>query len=70
MNGRLRCLRALLAAGADREAQDEHGRRPLHMAAERGHSDCARALLLSGADKNAKDNVRLMPPAATPHLAA
>ena len=53
--------RTLLAAGADKEAQDAPGRTPLHVAAMCGKEAVARALLEAGADKDAKDNDGVMP---------
>ena len=50
-----RCLRLLLAAGADPAALDERGAPPLHRVALTGSRECAQALVAAGADPNAKD---------------
>ena len=47
---------ALIAAGADVNAQNERGYTPLHWAADRGHTETVRALIDSGADVNLADN--------------
>jgi tetratricopeptide (TPR) repeat protein/ankyrin repeat protein len=49
------CVRALLAAGADKDVGDHQGATPLAFAARRGHAACALALLEAGADANAGD---------------
>ena len=48
-------VRLLLEFGADMEAVDRCGRRPLHFAAQHGRLDVARVLLQSGVEKNALD---------------
>ena len=48
-------MRALLDAGAAVEAEDDEGRRPLHLAAQRGHMDGVAVLLGRGADVRARD---------------
>ena len=51
----LRCVRALLAAGADPNAKDRCGTSPLHAAAVRGASAACGALLRHGAAVDAVD---------------
>ena len=41
---------ALVAAGTDTEAKNNHGETPLHLAAENGHEAVALALVKAGAD--------------------
>ncbi len=48
-------VEALLAAGADKESQDENGFRPLHDAAAEGHVDVVKALLAAGVEKEAQN---------------
>ena len=50
------CVRALLDAGADKDAKDNDGRTALMLLLMSGHESCVRALLDAGADKDAKDN--------------
>ncbi len=50
-----RVVSALVEAGADVEAADYSGARPLHLAALQGHEDVARFLLWKGARVNAID---------------
>ncbi|KAJ1495294.1 hypothetical protein T484DRAFT_1762845, partial [Baffinella frigidus] len=47
---------ALVAAGADKDAQDKDGATPLHWAAMHGLGALALALVEAGGDKDAKDN--------------
>ncbi len=49
-------IMVLLSAGADIEAQNYDGRRPLHMACFKGQVVCARELINSGADIESKDD--------------
>ncbi|CAE7756337.1 ANKRD53, partial [Symbiodinium pilosum] len=49
------CVRALLKAGAGKDAQKENGQTPLHVAAARGSLECVNALLMAGADKDSED---------------
>ena len=49
--GRLHCIEALVAAGANVNATGDSGQAPLHSAAGR-HVDCIVALLAAGADPN------------------
>lgn len=53
--GNLDDLRALIAAGADLEAQDGWGRTALHVAAYRSHEAAISILAAAGADMNALD---------------
>ncbi len=53
--GQVEVVKLLLAAGADKEAQDKDGFRPLHRAADRGHVEVVKALLAAGAEKEAQD---------------
>jgi ankyrin repeat protein len=46
----------LLAAGANVEAANDTGRRPLHSASSNGHAAVATLLLDAGADVNALTN--------------
>lgn len=48
-------VRSLLARGADPDAKDAQGRRPLHFAAVQGYVRIAEALLDAGADVDARD---------------
>ncbi len=50
--GNADCVRALIAAGADVNFQNEWGRVALHVAAYNGHADCVRALIDAGAGVN------------------
>lgn len=51
----MECVRALLSAGADREAQDADGYTPLLLAVLSGEADSARALLAAGAKTVQRD---------------
>jgi ankyrin repeat protein len=53
--GRVEHVKRLIAAGADINAQDDRGRRPLHFAIRGGHADIVEILASSGADLNAMD---------------
>ncbi|KXZ43193.1 hypothetical protein GPECTOR_98g777 [Gonium pectorale] len=55
-------VRALLRAGADKDAQDEGEWTPLHRAAENGHVEAVRALLQAGANKDARDSTNQTSP--------
>ena len=48
-------IKAMIDAGADVNAKDEHGMTPLMWAAQNQNSDVIAALLKAGADLNAKD---------------
>lgn len=52
------CLNALIEAGARINEADRQGCTPLHVAAERGHSDAAALLQQHGADTEAVEKVR------------
>ena len=52
---------ALLAAGADLNARNQHQKTPLHYAATRSRAGPALALLAAGADPNARDEDRITP---------
>ncbi|XP_014675104.1 PREDICTED: ankyrin repeat domain-containing protein 49-like [Priapulus caudatus] len=64
--GRPRCVRALLARGADPAAETRDGWRPLHSACRWNSYECASALLRGGADVNARTHGRV----TALHLAA
>ena len=53
--GHTETVRALIAAGADVNAQNERGYPPLHWAASRGHTETVRALIELRAEVNARD---------------
>jgi len=53
--GHVDVVAALLVAGADANAANERGRRPLHWAATLGNADASAVLVKSGADANARD---------------
>ncbi len=59
--GRVDTVEALLAAGADKEAQDKSGNRPLHMAARSGQVNIVKTLLAAGADKEARNRENRTP---------
>jgi ankyrin repeat protein len=63
---KLAVVRTLLAAGADYEARDAGGWRPLHIAVREGHVDAAQLLVEAGADVEAPDDDGFKPL----HLAA
>jgi ankyrin repeat protein len=52
---------ALLASGADKEAKEEHGDTPLHLAAQQGHVEVVEVLLSAGCDMDARNNVQATP---------
>jgi uncharacterized protein len=54
--GNLEEVEALLAAGANIEAEGEMGDRPLHDAAMEGHVTVVKRLLAAGASPNVKDD--------------
>jgi hypothetical protein len=56
--GNLGEIERLLAAGADREARDDNGRTPLHVAVYRKKQDAAKLLLAGGVNANALDRQR------------
>ena len=53
--GHLDILKALIAAGADKDKDDDYGSTPLVMAAGNGHVECVKALLAVKADVNEAD---------------
>ena len=55
-NGHVKCVEALLSAGADVHAIDHKlGRSALHWAAHKGHEAAVEALLYAGADAEAAE---------------
>ncbi|CAG9536719.1 unnamed protein product, partial [Cercopithifilaria johnstoni] len=50
--GKIDCVRALLAAGANVSQADDNGLVPLHNASSFGHVDVVKILLENGADTN------------------
>ena len=52
-SGSAECVKALLEAGAPRNAVDNHGRTPLHLAVEHGSAQCVKALVEGGARTDA-----------------
>mmetsp|Transcript_74986 Transcript_74986/g.242477 ORF Transcript_74986/g.242477 Transcript_74986/m.242477 type:complete len:207 (+) Transcript_74986:126-746(+) len=54
--GHAEACRLLVAHGADANAEDEDGMRPLHFAASAGSAEACRALLEAGADLQAEDD--------------
>ena len=57
IGGHESCVRALLYAGADKDAKTTtNGSTALIWASENGHESCVQALLDAGADRDAKDN--------------
>ena len=54
--GTVSLIEALLAAGANVNAETDHGITPLHEAAFAGHPAAVRALLAAGASANATTN--------------
>ena len=66
-NGHLGVVKALLSAGAEKDARRADGVTPLFIAACHGHSDIVKALIEAGAEVDAiESNVR--PPAASGHF--
>ena len=59
-------IKALVAAGASVEAQDDMKTTPLHWAASQGHTDAIKALVAAGASVEAQDDDKRTPL----HLAA
>ena len=53
--GHTEVVKILLKAGADVNANDNHGLTPSHCAAGEGHPEAAKILLKAGAEVNAKD---------------
>ncbi len=56
LKGNLEALHALIKAGADLNAKDNHGQTPLMYAINGRHLEALHALIKAGADLNAKDN--------------
>ena len=54
-------IKALVAAGASVEAQDDEKRTPLHVAAAHGQGDAIKALVAVGASLEAQDNEKATP---------
>lgn len=54
--GRVDCVRALLAAGANISQTDDSGLVPLHNASSFGHVDVVKILLENGANTNVSDH--------------
>ena len=54
--GHLDILKALIAAGADKDKDEDYGETPLTRAAMHGHVECAKALLAVKTDVNKVDN--------------
>jgi len=55
-DGDVTAIRRLIAAGADINARDTHGRAPIHVAAFASNDDALRALAQGGADMNALED--------------
>jgi ankyrin repeat protein/transposase-like protein len=55
--GKTAHVTALVAAGADVNFKNDHGRTALMIAATKGHADIVKALIAAGADVNAKGNL-------------
>ena len=49
-------MATLLAAGADANARDRRGVRPLHYAARAGHAEAVERLLAADAEADVEDN--------------
>ena len=56
--GNAASVRSLIAAGANPDERDAHGRTPLHVAAFAAHHEAMRALVSGGANPNALENDR------------
>jgi ankyrin repeat protein len=71
-NGHVDCVSALLAAGAQIDAEASDGWTALGLAASKGHATCVSALLAAGAQADAKDRTgwtALMQAASAGHAA-
>lgn len=55
-NGHAEIVSDLLAAGADKDAQDLNGRTPLYHAVAARHPEIVRSLIAAGADTDVKDH--------------
>jgi cytohesin len=60
--GNLAAMRALIAAGANRDVHDANGFTPLHIAVTKGYSEAVNILIAAGADINAQDSFHLRTP--------
>lgn len=56
-DGQIKCLRVLIAAGADLNASGERGMTPLMVAAQDDDEPCLAALLKAGVDLEKKDHL-------------
>ena len=54
--GQAGAVKAILAAGGDKDGQNRYGSTPLHVAARAGHSNVVKVLLAAGCDKNKLEN--------------
>ena len=54
-------VKLLLELGANVDAEDKHGRTPLHADAGNGHEDIVKLMLESGANVHAQNNNGCMP---------
>ena len=59
--GHTGAVKALLAAGADIDATNDHGATPLHYAAHQGHTEIVKSLLDAGADSTAATDDGITP---------